>query len=75
MHQKIAEGKLIARWLKAGIAPQDIIDRLFMRCLARPPREAERAAVTQLLTDQSELEVLQDLFWSLINSPEFLLNH
>ena len=75
VHQKIVDGKLVERWLEVGIPTRDIIERLFMRCLARLPSEAENATVQQLLTDHQEAEVLQDLFWSLINSPEFSLNH
>tara|TARA_Y100001933_G_scaffold264908_1_gene333423 strand:+ start:2052 stop:4430 length:2379 start_codon:yes stop_codon:yes gene_type:complete len=75
VHQKIVDGKRVDRWLKEGMLPQDIIERLFMCCLSRSPSESEKLAVSQLMTDQSEVEVLQDLFWSLLNSPEFLLNH
>ena len=61
--------------MKEGATPQEIIERIFMRCVSRSPSEDEKATVNRLLTEQSETEVLEDLFWSLINSPEFLLNH
>ena len=75
VHQKITEGKRIEKWLEEGDTPQEIIERVFMRCVARSPSEEEKATVNRLLTEQTEVEVLEDLFWSLINSPEFLLNH
>ena len=75
VHQKIIEGGRIKQWLSEGSNAQEIVDRLFMSCLSRLPNESEKETVYNLLLEQSEVEVLEDLFWSLINSPEFLLNH
>ncbi|MEC7502095.1 MAG: DUF1549 domain-containing protein [Planctomycetota bacterium] len=77
VHQKIVEGGRIKEWLAEGFTPQQIVERLFMSCISRLPSETEKATVYSLLAEKSELEgeILEDLFWSLINSPEFLLNH
>jgi hypothetical protein len=75
VHQKIIDGKLITQWLDNDLAPDQIIDKLFMRCLSREASSTERDAIRGQLNDRSSQEVLEDLFWSLMNSPEFSFNH
>jgi hypothetical protein len=75
VHQKISDGKLVKQWLDNDLAPDQIIDKLFMRCLSREASSTERAAIRGQLNDRSSQEVLEDLFWSLMNSPEFSFNH
>jgi hypothetical protein len=52
------------------------VDRLYMAALSRYPtrKELERAAAF-LNSNPDTLQVLQDLFWVLLNSNEFVLNH
>jgi len=46
--------------------------------LSRPPTATEKARSLKLLADAGEPErraALEDLYWSLLSSKEFLFNH
>ena len=54
------------------------ITRLYLAAVARRPAAAEIRAARQLLTARGgggEPEALQDIWWALLNSNEFILNH
>lgn len=53
------------------------IDVLFMAALARPADKMERAAADRILWGRKGDvgQALQDLYWALLNSNEFMLNH
>ena len=73
---KIAQGDLIGRRLKEAKTPQDILEELYIRCLSRKPTEKERAALDQVLAnEQDKKQVLDDVFWAMLNSREFVFNH
>ncbi|MBJ7304286.1 MAG: DUF1549 domain-containing protein [Gemmataceae bacterium] len=56
-----------------------IINELFLATLNRPARPAEALKISKGLAmrtkDKSPMDPYQDLFWALLNSNEFLLNH
>lgn len=67
----------IEDWLKENISDDEAIDRVFMLALCRPPSAMERMRFRKLLTDDpqaSRREVLEDLFWAVLTSREFLFN-
>lgn len=55
------------------------IEALFLAALARPPRSDEAERFTRYVkeggTKGDAKSALGDVFWVLLNSPEFLLNH
>ena len=57
--------------------PQVLIEELYISCLSRKPLEKEMAAFTAILEEDKEntTQVLEDIFWSLLNSREFIFNH
>ena len=57
--------------------PQTLIEELYICCLSRKPLEKETAAFNAILEENKEAttEVLEDIFWSLLNSREFIFNH
>ena len=73
---KIAQGKVAEELLKDGATPQQALDRLYVRCLSRFPTDAERqellAAIEQAPNPK---EGLEDVFWAILNSREFVFNH
>ena len=48
-----------------------VIDELYLCTLSRLPADTEREVVKQALEGTDRREVLQDLFWALLNSKEF----
>jgi hypothetical protein len=73
---KIQSGGLIAQWLKDGNTPQQAIERIYIRALSRKPlpEEMDRLMVVvgQAANPQAGLE---DVFWAVLNSREFIFNH
>lgn len=75
-NNKIQQGGLIAQWLKEGQTPPQIIERLYIRALTRKPLYEEHASLQQLFPEgQNPKPVLDDIFWALLNSREFVFNH
>jgi hypothetical protein len=62
--------------LKDGKKPEEILEELFIRCFSRKPTEIEiREIETTVYADPDREKALEDAFWSLLNSREFLFNH
>ncbi len=73
---KIQQGTLIDRRLKEGKTPPQIIEEIYLRTLTRKPTEKEMAALNGVLVNEKDPKpVLEDIFWSLLNSREFVFNH
>jgi len=78
VQQKIAAGGVIQKMLKEKKTPQDVVADLYLRCLSRKPSGAEAAKLNELLSEapaKEQPKVLDDLFWALLNSQEFIFNH
>jgi hypothetical protein len=73
---KIKEGGVVKALLKSGKKREDILEDLYLRALGRKPAEAERAKLTGFFGDpKTDEQVLNDLFWALLNAKEFVFNH
>jgi hypothetical protein len=73
---KVQQGNVVGKLLEAGKSPQDVVEELYLRCLVRLPNEKEVAALNRVLEEEKDPKgVLEDVFWALINSREFLFNH
>lgn len=73
---KIQQGGLIAARLKEGKTPPEIITELYLRCFSRVPNDQELASLVAIVGEQqNSQESLEDVFWSMLNSREFLFNH
>ncbi|MCI0746224.1 MAG: DUF1549 domain-containing protein, partial [Verrucomicrobia subdivision 3 bacterium] len=74
-NDKIKEGGVVKALLKSK-KPEEIVEELYLRCLSRKPSDKELAKISGFLKNNtSPEEVLNDLFWSLLNSKEFIFNH
>jgi hypothetical protein len=72
----VAQGNVVGKLLAAGKSPQDVVQELYLRCLVRLPNEKETAALNRVLEEEKDPKgVLEDVFWALMNSREFLFNH
>ncbi|APZ93996.1 DUF1549 domain-containing protein [Fuerstiella marisgermanici] len=76
VNSKIQQGGLIPAMLKEGKTPAEVITELYLRCFTRKPTEAEMAKLLAVTAeDENPQQPLEDIFWSLLNSREFLFNH
>ncbi|AGA27208.1 DUF1549 domain-containing protein [Singulisphaera acidiphila] len=56
--------------------PIFMVNNLFLAALSRYPTRGEMTAASAVLTSNPDtVYVLEDLFWALLNSNEFILNH
>lgn len=74
---KIRTGGVIQHLLAAKQPPRQIVGEFYSRCLGRTPSDQEMDAIMPLIgsTPQEQSKGLEDLFWSLLNSKEFMFNH
>jgi hypothetical protein len=73
---KVASGGVVRKLMKDGKDRNQIIEDLYLRCLARKPSPEEVAKLGAFFTDEKKSpDVLNDVFWSLLNSKEFVFNH
>jgi hypothetical protein len=73
---KIEQGNVVGKLLKQGKSSAEVADDLYLRCYGRRPTAAERAELEpRLKADPDAKRALEDLFWALLNSKEFLFNH
>ena len=87
VHDKIERGKVVDALLKGReaegdeeavepLTPAETLAEITYRCLSREPTAAERAALQEALDAGEEPKaVLEDYFWAVLNSREFLFNH
>jgi len=76
VHTKIRQGGLVQRMLKEKKTPRQIVTDLYQRCVSRPPTESELARLLPIVNHAADKrEALEDVFWSLLNSKEFVFNH
>ena len=55
---------------------QFIVRRLYLSALSRTPSGREMAKAAEFFnTNPDSIPVMEDIFWSLLNSNEFILNH
>jgi len=74
--QRIAAGNLVGRRLQEKKTPEQVIEELYVRCLSRKPLPKEREKLTALVNVEADKKkALDDVFWSLLNSREFMFNH
>ena len=75
-NERIRRGNLVGRWIKEGLADSQIIDRLILRCYGRKPLERERIELLASVQGQPNRQLqFEDIFWALLNAPEFIFNH
>ena len=78
----LANGETLAAAIEQGAkhwlatsnqSTTDLIRRLYLAALSRPPSADESAAATQMLGQQPTPESIQDLLWAILMLPEFQL--
>ncbi|RUL82073.1 DUF1549 and DUF1553 domain-containing protein [Tautonia sociabilis] len=61
---------------RRGASAEFVVDRLYLAALCRPPSAKESSAALAMLRQGPDpVSVMEDIFWALLNSNEFVLNH
>ena len=70
-------GTYIDRLSSSGKSPVDRLNSLFMNGLARKPTVNEKKVASALLRSRGadEKEMLKDMWWAILNSNEFIMQH
>lgn len=73
---KISQGGLVKRLLDGGKTPEQVIESIYIRCLSRRPVGDETQRLMAVVTESANPQAgLEDVFWAVLNSREFLFNH
>lgn len=76
VNNKMKQGGLVKNLLQEGLTPQQVVERLYIGALSRKPTAQELEALSPLYAEGANIEQgLEDIFWALLNSREFLFNH
>jgi len=74
-----AKDNRLEKLLASGKPDGEIMEQAYLLALSRAPTQAERAGVQKILasvqTPAEKRTALEDLFWSLMSSREFIFNH
>jgi hypothetical protein len=76
VNNKMKQGGVLAELQKQKLEPMQIVERLYAMTLTRQPTEEEKANLAPLFAEGSDInKALEDVYWALLNSREFLFNH
>jgi hypothetical protein len=73
----IGKGGFLDKVASSGMSPAQKIDSLYLSALSRTPTSKERQVATALLGARKGdvAGALQDVWWAVLNSNEFIINH
>jgi hypothetical protein len=76
IRSKIEQSPALRKLARNAGAPNNAATQLYTAILCRPPTEAEKSLVRDVLgATANRKEALIDLTWALFNTPEFLCRH
>ena len=76
VNTKITSGGLAKAMLKEGKNVEQIVDEIYWRCFSRAATKPEKEKLLAFATADADKEtVVNDLFWAVLNSKEFIFNH
>ena len=77
MTQKVANGQSrMHRALTAKTKPPTMLDDLFLAAYSRLPRPEERERMLSIvMATEKPQAAWEDIYWSVLNSKEFLFQH
>lgn len=72
-----AKGNRLEQLLAANTPDGKLIDELYLSALSRPATDDEKSRLLAVWAEpgQDNRQVLEDLYWSVLSSREFLFNH
>ena len=73
---KIRQGGVVKKLIEAKQSDDEILNELYLRCLSRAPLGMEVEALkAEIAGHENRQQALEDIFWALLNSREFVFNH
>ena len=76
VNNKIRSGKVIQRLIDEGHSHEAIISEIYLRSLARKPSDIElETLIGTVEAQENKAAALEDVFWAVLNSREFVFNH
>ncbi|MGE4551400.1 MAG: DUF1549 domain-containing protein, partial [Opitutales bacterium] len=76
VNNRITQGKVVKNLVEEGKSHETVIDELYVRCLSRKPTPSEKANLLAAVNGEEDKKTaLEDTFWALLNSKEFIFNH
>ncbi len=76
VNNKIISGGLAKALTKEGKTPEQIVEEFYWRSLSRAPLKTEKEKLLAFTTSGTDKETaLNDIFWAILNSKEFIFNH
>ena len=72
-----AKGNRIEQLLAANMPDDKLVEELYLSALSRAPTDDEKSRLLAVLAEpgQDKRQVLEDMYWSVLSSREFLFNH
>ncbi len=79
VHQRIQQGSVVRDMIAEKMPHEQVIDALYLKALTRTPTDVEKekllAAIKEGKDPNAQRDILEDIFWALLNSKEFIFNH
>ncbi len=79
INQKLAaKGNRIEQMLAAHLSDEQIVEEAYLSALSRMPTDTEKSKLLAALSEApagDKRSVVEDLYWSIMSSKEFLFNH
>lgn len=75
LHAKVTSDQSRAAKLAAStLTPAEVVDTLYLLAYCRPPTDSERSACVGLFSREgaNRRQVIEDLLWAMLNTPEFV---
>ena len=71
-----SSGNRLETQLAQEVPPETMVDELFLAAYSRAPRDDEKQTlVAHLTSTEDKRAALEDVYWSVLNSKEFVFNH
>lgn len=73
-----ASGNAIDQLLAAGVTDDQLVEEIYLAALSRFPSDAEKQGLVAVLQEAQGSEkrlAIEDLYWGVLSSREFLFNH